>query len=170
MRDTLVLTFIGVDRTGLVESLAEQIAAVGGNWEESRMARLAGQFAGILLVTVDSAQTDKLVGGLRGLEASGLQVTVRRTAAPDPATTSRVRLAVTAQDRAGIVRDISRILAERGVNVEQLESSVASAPMSGEPMFSANIVVRVSSRDDLVELRRRLEALAGELMVDLVEA
>ena len=169
MRDTLVLTFIGADRTGLVESLAHKIAAVGGNWEESRMARLAGQFAGILLVTVDSARTDELVGALRGLETTGLQVTARRTAAPDPAAgMSRLRLEVTAHDRPGIVRDVSRILAERGVNVEELESSVASAPMTGEPMFSAKMVVRVASPDELVELRRRLEAIAGELMVDLV--
>ena len=61
MRDTLVLTVIGPDRTGLVQSVAERITAVGGNWEESRMARLAGQFAGILRVTVDSARTDELV-------------------------------------------------------------------------------------------------------------
>ena len=89
-RSMLVLSVIGADRTGLVQSLAEKISAVGANWEESRMARLAGQFAGILLVTVDTAKSDELVASLRKLgEASGLHVTVRPTATPEqPAASS----------------------------------------------------------------------------------
>jgi len=168
MRDTLVLTIIGADRTGLVESLAKQIAATGGNWEESRMARLAGQFAGILLVTVDTSRTDELVAGLRGLEAVGLQVAVRPTTGAGAAPAAKhIQLELTGQDRPGIVRDVSRVLAERGVNVEELESEVGSAPMSGEAMFTARARLLVPPGLDLADLRTRLEALASELMVDL---
>ena len=49
---TLVLTLIGPDRAGLVEAVAAVVADHGGNWLESRMSRLAGQFAGILEVEV----------------------------------------------------------------------------------------------------------------------
>lgn len=167
MRDTLVLTIIGPDRTGLVESVAAQIAAVGGNWEESQMARLAGQFAGILLVTIDPARTDELVAAVRGLGGAGLDVTVRPTAPAAPSPHTRAQLVVTGQDRPGIVRDVSRVIAERGVNVEELESEVASAPMSGEQMFRARYVLSVPAGFELAELRVRLEALAGELMVDI---
>ncbi len=165
MRDTLVLTIIGADRAGLVESLAAKIAAVGGNWEESRMARLAGQFAGILLVTVDTARSDELVHALRGREPAR-QVTVRPTAAPAKAAGVHVRLDITGHDRPGIVRDISKILVERGANIEDLESEVGSAPMSGDQMFTVRIELRAPSLD-LADLRSRLEALAGELMVDI---
>src|ERR1051325_7003758 len=79
MRNTLVLTILAPDRTGLVELLAQRIAAAGGNWEESRMARLAGQFAGILLVTCEDARSDELVAAMRTLESAGLQVTARVT-------------------------------------------------------------------------------------------
>ena len=48
----LVLTLIGPDRPGLVEAVAQPIAANGGNWLESRMAHLGGKFAGILRVDV----------------------------------------------------------------------------------------------------------------------
>ena len=48
----LVLTLIGSDRPGLVEAVAEVIAGHGGNWLESRMAHLAGKFAGILRVEI----------------------------------------------------------------------------------------------------------------------
>jgi glycine cleavage system regulatory protein len=174
MRNTLVLTVLAPDRTGLVELLAQRIAAAGGNWEESRMARLAGQFAGILLVTCDTARSDELAAAMRTLESAGLQVTARVVAAapapvagPAPAAGSIIQLALTGADRAGIIRDVSRVLAERGVNVEELESEVSSAPMSGEPLFTARARLRVPPNLALADLRASLEKLASELMVDL---
>ena len=58
--EDLVLTLIGADRPGLVESLAKRVAAHRGNWVESRMAHLAGQFAGILRVEVPAANVRSL--------------------------------------------------------------------------------------------------------------
>src|SRR6185503_12209428 len=102
MRDILVLTVLAADRTGLVESLAQRIAAAGGNWEESRMARLAGTFAGIVVVSIDSARSDQLIASLRELDTQGLQVTARAVAAPAARSTgTRVRLSVTGGDRPG---------------------------------------------------------------------
>jgi glycine cleavage system regulatory protein len=169
MRSMLVLSVIGADRTGLVQSIAEKISAVGGNWEESRMARLAGQFAGILLVTVDRERSDELVANLRKLESSGLHITVRPTEPTPPAEIAsiHIRFELTAHDRPGIVHDVSRILAERGLNVEELETEVASAPMSGESMFTARARLRAPAATSLADLRSRLEALGGELMLDL---
>ena len=167
MRDMLVLTIIGPDRTGLVESVSDCIATHGGNWEESRMAHLAGQFAGILLVTIDPARTDQLLSSLRALENAGLQVTAQSTAQATPASGMSVSLQVNGQDRPGIIRDVSRILAERGINVEKLESEVKSAAMSGEHMFWARAHLVAPSDVDLADLRARLERLSGELMVDL---
>jgi glycine cleavage system regulatory protein len=167
MRETLVLTVLGQDRTGLVEALADRIAAAGGNWEASHMARLGGQFAGILLVTVERGLVDQLITALRALDARGLQVVVRTGLLPAAATGARIRLQLTGDDRPGIVRDVSRVLTERGVNVEELESEVTSAPMSGEPLFRARAVLQVPAQLALADLRSSLEALGGELMVDL---
>ncbi len=169
MRDTLVLTVIGPDRPGLVKALAEHVSAAGGNWEASHMARLGGQFAGILQVSIDRARVDALLAGLRALDARGLQVTARPDDAPVAVDVvgSRVRLELTADDRPGIVHDVSRILAEHTINVEELFSEVVSAPMSGEPLFRARARLRVPAALDLADLRTSLEALAGELMVDL---
>jgi glycine cleavage system regulatory protein len=167
MRETLVLTVLGPDRTGLVEALADRIAAAGGNWEASHMARLAGQFAGIVLVTVDRTRVEALTIALRGLDTLGLEVIARPTAMPPTAAGTRIRLELTGDDRPGIVRDVSRVLAERGVNVEELESKVTSAPMSGDPLFTATALLHVPPQLTLSDLRAGLEALAGELMVDL---
>ncbi len=169
MRTSLLLTVVGADRTGLVESLARRIAELGGNWEEARLAHLGGQFAGIVLVTIDQARADELVAVLRGLGGSGLQVTAHPAAGKTAAATgTRVRIDVTGDDRPGIVREVSRVLAERGVNIEELESAVASAPMSGEALFRARATLLLPPAVALADLRGALEALASELMIDLV--
>lgn len=168
MRDSLVLTVIGPDRTGLVEALAERVSKVGGNWEGARMAQLAGQFAGILLVTIEAGRADELVAALETLDGT-LQVTAHRAGAAAPGRDARRwTLRITGDDRVGIVRDVARILAGRGVNVEELESEVTSAPMSGEPLFSARAVLQVPPQVALSDLRAGLEAIGSELMVDLV--
>ncbi len=168
MRTSLLLTVVGTDRTGLVESLARRIAELGGNWEEARLAHLGGQFAGIVLVTIDQARADELVASLRGLVGAGLQVTAHPAGKPAPAAGTRVRIEVTGDDRPGIVREVSRVLAERGVNIEELESAVASAPMSGEALFRARATLLLPATVALADLRGALEALASELMIDLV--
>lgn len=168
MRATLLLTAVGSDRTGLVDSLAQRVAAASGNWEDSRLARLGGQFVGMVLVTIDDSKTEALIAKLRELESAGLHVTARVVPAAIGAPSGvKARLDVTGSDRAGIVRDVSRILAERGVNVEELESSVASAPMSGEAMFVARARLSVPASLELATLRSALESLGNELMVDL---
>ena len=134
------------------------------------MARLAGQFAGIVLVTVDDARADALVAELRGLDSAGLQVMARTIKPPASATAGeRVQLELTGADRPGIVRDVSQILASRGVNVEELESELASAPMSGETLFKASALLTVPASVALHDLRVALETLGGELMVDLTK-
>src|SRR3954471_17344565 len=76
MLATLVMTVIGGDRPGLVQMVAARVADHGGNWLESRMCRLGGQFAGILRVEVESKRRDELVNALRTLEVDGLRVII----------------------------------------------------------------------------------------------
>lgn len=168
MRESFVLTVIGNDRPGLVEALSHTLAAHGANWEASRMARLGGQFAGILLVTAPTESVGRLLSALPQLEGRGLRVEARPAAAPEPAAGARVlALDVVGADRPGIVRDISSLLAEASINVEDLESEVTSAPMSGEPLFHARARLACPPALPVGEVRARLEALANEIMVEL---
>ena len=75
MQTTLVMTVLGADRTGLVEAVAKVVAEHGGNWLESRMCRLGGEFAGIVRVTVPKAQQQALEDVLGKL--AGLTIVVR---------------------------------------------------------------------------------------------
>ena len=167
MRSQLVLTLIGRDRPGLVEALAAQIAKHGGNWEESRMAHLAGKFAGILRVSVPAAAAGALVQALAALEREGLRIVVE-SSEPDAKTAGRrLRLELVGNDRAGIVRDISRALAVRGVNVDELHTRCEDAPMGGGQLFRADALLRLPAETSVDELRVQLEGLADDLMVEL---
>lgn len=167
MRASIVLTVIGPDRPGLVEQLASTVAAHGGNWEQSRMAHLAGQFAGILRVTVADDKLTALHRALDGLASSGLRVVSEASATRDRETSRAYRLSLVGDDREGIVRDLSRALAARGVNVEELDTHCESAPMSGEQLFHARALLHVPASLEVGELQKALEALADDLMVDL---
>jgi glycine cleavage system regulatory protein len=163
----LVLTVNGPDRPGLVETLSQAVADHRGSWLESRMARLAGQFAGVLRVSVPEEQVDALTRALQTLEPR-LQIGVARSEPEPPASDAReLRLEILGSDRPGIVRDISQALADRGINVDELRTEIMSAPMSGELLFLANAELLIPADLDIDLLRKDLEALAHELMVDI---
>lgn len=164
----MVITAIGEDRAGLVEALAEAVASVGANWERSRMAELAGQFAGIVLVSVAWESVDDLRRRLDAIEGRGLlHVSARPAASPGTeAGVDRWRLRLVSQDHTGIVHQVSHALAGRGVNIEELESEVVPAPMGGM-LFRAEALLEVPSGLDVEPVRDALEALTPDLMVDL---
>jgi len=169
MATSLVLTFIGQDRPGLVRIISEKVAAAGGSWLDSRLARLAGEFAGIVLVTVPEAGVAPLTQALHELEAAGLRVTVAVSTPRAPETGrsfSVLTLDLLGHDRPGIVRDVTRSLADLGTNIEEFNSSAELAPFSGDHMFKAAIRLRVPAGVSFEDVRKALEGLAGEIMVD----
>ncbi len=168
----LTLTLIGRDRPGLVRALSERIAVAGGNWLESRMARLAGQFAGILLVEVPAGEVDRLVADLRGLDAEGLHVTLAEGLTGDRSAAAAaggraLLLDLVGHDRPGIVREIAQALAAQGVSIEELVTKVESGSFSGDRLFHAMARLRAPDALGTDRLRDLLEPLANELMVDL---
>src|SRR6185436_4268037 len=152
MLATLVMTVIGVDRPGLVQMVAARVADHGGNWLESRMCRLGGQFAGILRVEVARERRDELVNALRTLEVDGLQVIIHAdggvpigiggTTGGGPAG-SLATIELVGNDRPGILRSVSGIFAAHGVNVEERTSERVNAPMDGGVLFQARAIVFV---------------------------
>lgn len=163
----LVLTVIGSDRPGLVEMVARIVAAHGGNWLESRMSRLGGEFAGIIRVEIPAAAQAGLERELAGLSAQGLTVVSRASGAEPVAGRRFAALDLVGLDRPGIVRDISQALARAGANVEELTTSCESAPMSGEPLFKAAIKISLPDACDTTAIRRELEEIAANLLVDI---
>jgi len=167
MQTSLVMTVIAPDRPGLVESISGVIGEHEGNWLESRMSRLGGQFAGILRVELPAAKESGFIAALQALEAHGVTLVVHPDPSPERAGGELHLLEVVGHDRPGIVRQISHALARHGVNVEELSSEVSSAPMSGELLFQARAKVRLPDGCDPEVLRQELERIAADLIVEL---
>lgn len=168
MTTALVITVMGTDRPGLVEALSKALADHHGNWLESRIAGLGGRFAGILLASVPKAEARSLKEALMALESEGLRVTVEDSG-PEPGIgeSRTVKLELLGQDHPGIVREISEAIARRGVNIQELSTECLSASWSGEALFKAVAELSVPKSLATAELRRLLEDLGNELMVDV---
>jgi len=154
MTTYLVLTAIGEDKPGLVESLAEVIADNSGNWLESSMSQLAGKFAGILRVSVNDSEADQLISALDGISDQLTLVIERANSEVEIESPQTVELNLIGNDRPGIIREFSHALASLSVNVEQLSTECISAPMSSDILFKAKANLKVPVGLELELLQR----------------
>ena len=169
MARALVLTVIGEDRPGLVEVLADLITEHEGSWDESRMARLAGHFAGVVQIHLPETHTEGFISALPALLDQGLSVSVVSSdwTLVNVDYQESWRLDLVSQDRPGIVRDISSRLASLGVSVQDLRTIIENAPMSGERIFRAEAELVPPATADFEQIRSALEELADDMMIDL---
>ncbi len=171
MQMEMVLTVIATDRPGIVELLADVVASYEGNWVDSAMSRLGGEFAGILRIEIDESKVAGLEKALEALHEDGFIISVRKdkTKKVSVAATSgrKAYFEVIGQDHKGIVRDVSRVLADNKVNVDELRTHVFTGSMTGEHMFSAEADIVLPDGLEMEQLCEQLEDLASDLMVDV---
>jgi glycine cleavage system transcriptional repressor len=169
MRTYLVLTATGLDRPGIVDTFTEPIVSHDGNVETSRMARLGGEFAMLLLVSVPEEEAKALIDEVKSLEGEGL-VTLARATTTSEATRYEGHVAydvsVRGADHAGIIHEVAHYLADRGVNIESMDTDVVDAPLSGAPLFRMSALVFAPRDLPLGAIRDALESIGGELGVD----
>ena len=167
MQKHYVLTLIGDDRPGLVESLATVVHQHQGSWLESRMANLAGKFSGILLVSVAASKSQEFEGKVKELSQLGLSIRATPTESTEPNDRKQYNLSLLANDRQGILSELSLTLGKLGVNVEDLVTDCSPAPMSGEQLFHARAEISCPDGLSETELKDALELLADDLMVEI---
>ena len=168
MKQTLIMTILGPDRSGLVRLLADTVAAQGGNWLESRMARLAGQFAGIACVECPPEKTPALRTALQALCSENLAIQLVEDHSHDPARPLQsLRVDVVGNDRPGILLELTAAIATAGGNIEELTTGLESAAMAGHPLFRATGSVSLAAGTDPAILTRAIETLGGDLSVHL---
>jgi glycine cleavage system regulatory protein len=164
---TIVLTVLGDDRPGLVSAISAPISAHGASWQRSQLSRLAGKFAGIVVVSVPSHRLGALVAELTALQGDGLAISLQRTDDPVEQDSQRLSLDLLGADRPGIVAEVSTALAAHDVSIEELVTDVRDAPMAGGTLFEARAVLVAPTTLSTEALGSLLEALGDELMVDI---
>ena len=168
MNTSIVLTVIANDQPGVIEAVSRVLGNHGGNWTQSSMSSLAGKFAGILLASVPSDNTDACIVELDGLESEGIRIITH--VSDDQSGTGETHeylLELIGNDRPGIVHDITVLLAEHKVNVNNFETLVESASMGGGELFKAKAQLVVPLTTDIDALAGDLEDIAHDLMVDI---
>jgi glycine cleavage system regulatory protein len=168
VQTSLVATVVCPDEPGIVERLGRIVSSHHASWEESRMACLAGRFAGILRVSVPVEHAEELTRALAELEQPGMEIAVQVGDGEVDGEERRIAtLETIGTDRPGIVYGIFRTLAAEHVDVQELHTEVISAPWSGEHLFRAEARVAVPQGIALDALRRDLEAIGADLHVDV---
>ena len=165
---SLVVTVMGPDRPGIVSLLSDRAQRYGANWAASRMAKLAGEFAGMVHFEVPRENADPLAAALRALESSGLRVVIAKSEGADVATGLRgLELELVGDDQLGILSNLTRILAERGISIEHMHTEIVGDGASGKQTFKVGAHLLVPKALSSDELRRELGVLANEMMVDI---
>lgn len=164
-----VITAVGSDRVGIVDDLSGLIAGAGGNIEESKMAVLGGEFAVIMLISMDAASMSGFAAKASSMEATlGLKLSVKPTeAGPAEGSGRPYSLETVSLDGRGIVHSVSAVLRRHGINIEELETSTDSAPLTGASLFRMNASIVIGPGVSVVALRRELESLQADQDLDI---
>ena len=165
---SLVVSIVGADRQGIVSSLAERAQRFGANWAASRMTRLAGEFAGMVHLEVPRENADALANALRDLASSGLQVVVARSDGANVASSLRVvELELVGEDRLGIVSNLTKLLAGRGISIESIHTDIVRSGVSGKQTFKVEAHLLVPKSVSVEALQQEVASLAREMMLDI---
>ena len=160
----IVISCIGADQTGIVDTLSNIIKKHEGNWQVSSLHHLSGFFAGVIEVAVSEANTQALVKALSEIKSLTCQIEIAKN--DSSKVTSNLVLELTANDRPGIVQDVSSVIHREGGNLIKLVSSQASAAHTGQIMFNAKVQIALHETD-VDDLVSALENIADDLMVDI---
>ncbi|MDV2858182.1 MULTISPECIES: glycine cleavage system protein R [Oceanimonas] len=161
---TLVATLIGPDKTGLVRQLAALVRRHHGSWQSSAMSELAGYFAGIVEIQVPAEHSEALEQALLSLPDFQVQLVEGKGPAPHG---QRLKLTVTANDRVGIIDEVTDIINSLNISVKTLKTDSHPAAITGIALFEAQSTLTLPHGQTLEDLQTRLEALSDDLVVDI---
>ena len=165
MQQQYVITFAGADRTGLVETLADMVAAHGGDWQQSELTRLGGAFAGAVLVNVTSDGFADLKRDIESHNGDGLVVGLIRLRHRQ--CSNRTFTDLTGPNRPGIVYEVTHELSDSDINILHFSSSVENAAWSGGDLFIAELSVRAPDSLDIADLRDRLDQIENKMTLEI---
>ena len=163
--DHIIISAFGADKPGIVSHLTGTITSHGGNIEESRMVKFGTDFTTMILVSVSAEWTESLTVALGGIQ--GLQISIQKTSPFSmDATIPQCEIHLTGADNEGLVYKVAARLAEKGINIEEMETGTENAPISGTILFT--MTARVSHPElDIPRLYNDMNELADKLGVEI---
>lgn len=162
-----IITAVGLDRPGMAHALAQKLFEAQCNLEDTTMTRLSGQFAMILAVvpppdlSLEALQTH--LAPLR--ESHELFIDIAPAALPETAQTNAPRHILTAYapESSGLLARLTAILAEKNVNVTDVQTRIASAGLVYVMILELELPTALSAETLEDELRARVPDLQTSL-------
>ena len=166
----MVLSVVGSDRPGLTRALAAAVLSAGGNWLESHLSQLGGLFVGSVLVEIHAGAVEALRAAVARVDATGLDIRIAPAGEAPQAEGEALQLSLVGQDRPGIVNQVTDVLRTLDANIETFATRIEPAPHSGASLCHMDAQLRLPVGVPMTELQRALEAVSGEVMVDIALA
>lgn len=167
MNQSVILTVVGSDQPGLTRAIADAVYTAGGNWLESHLSRLGGKYVGSVLVDLPADRLGELESAARAIDAVGLTIAIVPAAAEgERAAGQPLGIEIVGQDRPGIVREVTTVLAGLDVNIEDFTTEIEGSAWSGAPLFRGRAKLLLPASVSTDQLREALERISGEIMVD----
>jgi len=170
MPNHLVITLTGDDRVGVVDDVTKIFLANHANVESSRMARLGGVFAMLMLVAVAEDKQTEFQVALDGLRSQGFELSIRPTVRGVSKKFTgwhKYQLNVRGADHEGIIHEIMHHLAQQGASVESADTGTEDAPFGAMKLFIMSAMVFTPPTLSLEHLQEELEAIGNQLNVDV---
>ena len=161
----LIITAIGSDRQGIVSELSGIISTHGGNVEESRMSRLGSDFAIIMLVSVSTDWEESLEVALQSI--NDLTISTKPTKIRELGDNKKYKINLNGADNEGIVKVLSKYLAENSINILEMETHISQAPISGTPLFNLNASVSIPNDVEEKGIQSDLSQISQKLGVEI---
>ncbi len=164
MNVQVMVTVSGSNQANLVKVLSEKTHALGGKWLNSKINHIDDYFAGLIKIEISTEQVEKLVADFKELainvEAVVLDSAVEKTLA-------HMDLNIDAKDRPGLVHDISQVLSDNSIRVENMECHrLGLADVSGT-VFTSHFKIAVAENFNKEQLINSLQEISNDLVIDL---
>jgi glycine cleavage system regulatory protein len=167
MKSMFIMSVMGPDNPGTMKSVAEVTREIGGEWLRSKVMRLDGQLTALMKVAVDAEKTDLLQSELRR-QFADLQISYSPVTDPREGATKSITLVVDCQDRPGLTKELSRVLANLDLVVENMECNRVHISSIGQAAFTARVSLSVPENMEGETVADEIEALAEDMRVTVV--
>lgn len=161
----MIFTLVGRDKLGLIDSLAQTVFDMGGNWLGSNFSQMAGHLAGFVEIDLPSEKHELLIETFS--RHPDLQIQLVTGIEDDHASFNTANIEIIGNDKTGIVQELTAVLNQFNINIIKFVTTCESAPNWGGRLFKANATVQINKDFDLDPLREALEQIANDLVVDI---
>ena len=164
--NSLIISAVGSDRSGIVSEISSIITSHGGNVEESRMSRLGSDFAIIMLISVDPDWVESLEVALQSINE--LTIISKPTKAKEGVEDVQCQIDLSGADNEGIVKILSKYLAEKSINILEMQTHISNAPITGTPLFNLKAITTIPENMNILDIQSDLNQIAHKLGVNIV--